>query len=441
MTRRTRRILYITFILIFLVIAPLLLIHTAGYRYDWARKRLIRTGVMNLSSIPKSGSIFINGEDTNKKTPRIISNLLPGEYNVEIKKDGYLPWQNNIQINDNEATTILDIVLFRDIPSQLVVNEKIVQVELVPNSDNLILVTQDKSGEYLKKVNVINQETSSILETLSDIKIESPVSDNSLIVSYKNSEGEKIALINLNNNSETALDWLPQDITQIDILNYDTLLYIQNEKICRGSIANKESVCGLDKIDKFYHENDQVYFISQNSNTTYLYLLNDNPENSEILARLPYSEYYSFSASEKDSLIIIDQASNDLYLIEPSEPQSKIFSIKKAARDAFWLDTGTEVIYYDNFEIWLWDIDNDTQTVLTRVSQPIEQVVQYDSWPYLLFSQNNKINAISLEAFSNVRHQTTLIENYADWFQLDHQQEHIYYLGTGDNQIWQRSLR
>lgn len=158
MTRRTRRILYLTFIVIFLVIAPLLLIHTAGYRYDWARKKLIRTGVMNIASTPKGGSIFIDGKNTNKKTPKIISNLLPGQYNVEIKKDGYLPWHNNLPVNNNEATTIADVVLFIDQPSQLVVNETVLQTMLIPNSDDVIIITQTEAGENLKRVNVNNSE-------------------------------------------------------------------------------------------------------------------------------------------------------------------------------------------------------------------------------------------------------------------------------------------
>ena len=63
------------FITLFLLIAPILIIDATGYRYNFKKNRLEKTGILYLDSQPHAALIYLNGkyQDT---TPTRFSRLL-----------------------------------------------------------------------------------------------------------------------------------------------------------------------------------------------------------------------------------------------------------------------------------------------------------------------------------------------------------------------------
>lgn len=111
MTRQTRRIIFYSFVCIFIFATPPIILYSMGYSYDWESNDLIQTGGLYLKSIPDQAQIFINSE--NKKTsPRLISHLLPKTYNVALTKDGCFPWQKNLTVSPKMVTEARNIILF-----------------------------------------------------------------------------------------------------------------------------------------------------------------------------------------------------------------------------------------------------------------------------------------------------------------------------------------
>jgi len=89
MTLQKRRILYSFFILLFLIIAPILIFYSLGYRYNFIKGNIEKTGVVFLKSFPKSAKIYLNNELQSDKTPTQITNLLSNTYDVRVEKEGY----------------------------------------------------------------------------------------------------------------------------------------------------------------------------------------------------------------------------------------------------------------------------------------------------------------------------------------------------------------
>ena len=58
-----------------------------GYKIDLSTKSLHPTGLLVATSIPDGAQVFIDGKL--KTATNTTLNLLPGEYEVEIKKDGF----------------------------------------------------------------------------------------------------------------------------------------------------------------------------------------------------------------------------------------------------------------------------------------------------------------------------------------------------------------
>ena len=90
MTLLYRRITYITFIIIFLILAPAAILYTQGFRYNFHYSRVQKTGIMIISSMPRRAQISLNGTVYDKDTtPTKVENMLPGDYEITLTKEGY----------------------------------------------------------------------------------------------------------------------------------------------------------------------------------------------------------------------------------------------------------------------------------------------------------------------------------------------------------------
>lgn len=116
MTKMQRTILFAVFTIIFLILAPTIVLYSQGYRMDWEKKKITQTGAFSFKALPPRADIFVNGKLI-KKTNFFLgsattSTFLPGEYKVRIEKEGYYPWEKTLEITPRGVTEAKFIVLF-----------------------------------------------------------------------------------------------------------------------------------------------------------------------------------------------------------------------------------------------------------------------------------------------------------------------------------------
>jgi len=111
-----KRIIIFTTVLIGIILGAFLLIKIGqGYRPDFTTKQFRPTGLLIATSTPNQASIYIDGKIAKVKTPSNL-NLAPGEYEIEIKKDGFTSWKKKILI-EKELVVKTDAYLFPTFPS------------------------------------------------------------------------------------------------------------------------------------------------------------------------------------------------------------------------------------------------------------------------------------------------------------------------------------
>jgi hypothetical protein len=98
----------------FLVIVFLIIAYSRGYRVNLQKKTVTSTGILAVSSFPKAAKVYLNGKL--KGITDLNLNLEPGEYQVEVKKEGYTSWQKKIKLK-GELVITLDALLFPLNPS------------------------------------------------------------------------------------------------------------------------------------------------------------------------------------------------------------------------------------------------------------------------------------------------------------------------------------
>ncbi len=102
------------FFVIFVIILVIVIAYARGYRINIKERSLSSTGIIAITSYPKTAKVYINDEF--KGVTDINLTLSPGKYKVEIKKEGYLTWEKTIVLK-GELVVNLDPTLFPTNPS------------------------------------------------------------------------------------------------------------------------------------------------------------------------------------------------------------------------------------------------------------------------------------------------------------------------------------
>jgi len=89
--------------------------YSQGYRLNFKTLRIMKTGVIVLSSLPKDSNVLLNGAIQKKTTP-FAKSVSPGFYGLSIRKDGFANWENWIKVAPEIVYQYSDVVLFKKDP-------------------------------------------------------------------------------------------------------------------------------------------------------------------------------------------------------------------------------------------------------------------------------------------------------------------------------------
>ena len=135
-----RKIFFYIFTAVYIVTCPLLILYAFGYIYNpEAKEGYSKTGLMYLATDPAGARIYVDGTLNKNTTPSVVRDLLPGEYPVELKLEGYRSWSQTVPV-ETEKATVLDSVLL--------VPEKWESTRILPGDFTDVMPLED-SGFFL----------------------------------------------------------------------------------------------------------------------------------------------------------------------------------------------------------------------------------------------------------------------------------------------------
>lgn len=109
-----KRLSTISFLISFAIVSFILIAYARGFRVDLTKKKITSTGLLVATSVPDGASVILNGHLTTATNS--TTNLPPGDYDVRIAKEGYLPWNKKLKVQP-EIVTKTDALLFPAAPS------------------------------------------------------------------------------------------------------------------------------------------------------------------------------------------------------------------------------------------------------------------------------------------------------------------------------------
>ncbi|MDP2736205.1 MAG: PEGA domain-containing protein [bacterium] len=410
MTLKVRRILSLIFIILFLSITPAIMLYAAGYRLGKNGFSIQRTGMFIIDSKPKGAKIFIDGKARgawsssilNKNnfiaTPAKIKNLLPGEYNLRLELDGYWSWQKKLTVNPGASTFAENIYLFKNNLPVQITPANIESIRLSPDknqavilSSNLIsfLSLSDESEKTTKRNNLIGKNI-----------FWSEDQNNVIIDNY---------LYNLTNLS-AILDLKKLTPNSFNYKWSGNILYYQD----KNSIYRLES-SGLPKniisgkiFNDYLVKNNYLYLIVKSGQATNLEVIDAATGQSLKNISLPAAPNYSFINTKQNLLNLYDNGHKILYLIDPMSAYQQLVEIINNVKTTFWANS-TNLLYTNDFEIWLYNLDTKNKILLTRISNTINNAILHPSKDYIIYSTEQTISAIELDEREK-RNSTELIK-------------------------------
>ncbi len=424
MRLKTRYIILFIFCAIFLISATILLKYAAGYQYNFKKNIWQKTGILVLESIPKNADIFLNGKLQKQKTPTKIMNLFPGDYLVKLQKLNSFEWQKNLIISPNLTTFAQNIILFKKNQSPaLLLNKNIGYFKLFSDNKRMLYLTLNKAFfEFW----IFDFETKKE-KFLNSI----PLTQLTKINNFSFDATEKKFLIEGNNNLR-EINYLilnvekPKEIIFLNefALGFQNIKWHQkNDKILYGitKIKNQSILAQINLKDKkiisiisettdildYYFDKEFIYYLTLTLNlenkNVFLKRMNKNNSNASVkigqeIARLPFA-FYSFKFSPVNTLTILDEKNQLLYLISI---QPEIQKIILEAKDALWSKDQKKLLYYNDLELWICYLNQEKlkesyHELLGRWSQKISKAIWHSQENYSIFASLDSIKAIEID--------------------------------------------
>lgn len=145
-----RLALLIAFIVAFCIIAPLVILTTAGYRIDWNNHWLSfrGTGSLSIDIRPTNAQVYLNGIRLLGSIPYRLNSLTPDNaYTLRVTADGYFDWQKDVAIRANETYYLKDIAMLKKTDPINIVTGTIGLVSISPNGQTVLYVKNSVTKE------------------------------------------------------------------------------------------------------------------------------------------------------------------------------------------------------------------------------------------------------------------------------------------------------
>jgi hypothetical protein len=153
---------------------------------------------------------------------------------------------------------------------------------------------------------------------------------------------------------------------------------------------------------------DDVKFSDYLAKDGYLYLINQSKQIAELqtidlatdkvikTTALPGPAEYSFINPEQILLNVYDNIHETLRLFDPSPAYNlPLKEIINNIKTTSWVDENN-LLYTNNFEIWLDNLQSGQKTLVTRIGNAINNAIMHPTKDYIIYSTAQTFNAIEL---------------------------------------------
>lgn len=408
---RIRRLIMTIFLLFFVITAPLLLLYASGYRYDFTRGRLQRTGNIFLEAPSiRSAYVYIDNQLYRETLSNkiFVKNILPGEYTVNITKDGRYPWSKTLLVQPGLTTFVKDIVLFLISEPIQLTQQPMTKAALSPLESTLAytLTTLDITELYSYS---LKDGASTLISRFDTDKILLTWSPSGKILLAQTKD---TAFSIENGNTITSYDTTPYTSLRFNEIT-DQLIGITPSSIVALTENETPVYTTTNTILDALATSNTYYILEETPTNTNLVQFNKTFNDSVVLDSFPKESSYQLIQNSNQYLTLKNTRSNTIYLFKkPSLLGGVNFQLSTRqfnAKHAVFSSDGSKLLLSNEYEVSYYDTGTNQLQLIDRLSTPIKEVVWYGT-NHIILLFDSKIVISDLNT-NNTSSQITIVEN------------------------------
>jgi len=417
MRKRSRTILFIICVILFILLAPSVALYSQGYRFDFEKRKITQTGGLYFKVQPNGAEVYIDSK-LKKKTDFLfntvfIKNLLPKKYKITIQSDGYQNWEKTLEIKENLVTEAKNIALVPEKPKIEILNKGVGDFSFSPDERKIIFQKKGEAGWYLTLFNLDRNVESVLIEekNLSKngadfLNLQWSPDSKKIILETAVTEREKYFILELDNSlplSPISLDFIG-DVEKISFnpQNSQKIFYLKNKNLFEADyktrIASKPILTNL---ITYEISNGNIFGLDYAG----FLIKSDFSEgvqekiNSEALSLKDEVEY-KIIPYPQDILI---QEENILYLLDKNTKTFK--DIFKPVRELKIARDFQKAAFFSDYEVWIFYLKDILEQspkktyeiqLISRFSEKIDDVFWLTNH-YLILNVGGKIKIAEID--------------------------------------------
>jgi hypothetical protein len=433
MTYRSRNILFVFFVVVFLLLTTYFSLYVSGYRISFINllsgdPLIQKTGMLVVGSSPRGADISLSRQfrglfldtdvlkDQNLRTSQKVKNLLPGEYILTLERENYWPWQEKIRIFPGQATYIEDIVLFRRSLPMFFLDSSVQNISLSSSGQKIILKEENRLIDLSLDEEIEIERDFDDIDFLDDRRV---LLDSSSFLDLRTRE-----YIDFSEKEE--------DLRKVKLFANNIFYLNDSLSSYNLSSAREETVFSLDGIVDYDRYDNKYFLIVEEDNHFSLDIYSYRGKSLLRSVELPsFGDYRILSPPRASNFVYVyDKKFKKIYVINTASKTGSYWSVIDNVKGLEFVDANN-FYYFSDFEIYMFNSVLAESFLITRLSSEIKGLVWHPD-DCVIFSdgknivlldlkyENHSINLISLEKISNLA--------------LDRREHLLYFTGQTGNQ-------
>lgn len=406
-TRPIRLALLITLIVLFFIISPLLIMYTAGYRYDWKNGLLKETGAINIDLEPKTAVAYLNNVKLQEKIPIRLNNIIPAKYNVRVTSQGYFDWNKEIEVKNKQTNYIKEISLLKKNKPEILITGEINNFDVSYDGQFVIYTTKENNANEIWLWDNNTKQTNSLFRLPGNTKLNISWAEknNYALITDSATPYSQIRIINaLDSLKQTDLTKESLFINKIQWANTTDpqLYYSTKEKILSYSLITQTSqTITANKYADWYMENGQLWTMQIDSSTKDYIITKDTLGFSKVLKQIKDSEIklttdidpkekevkIGFAVARQNSALLKTNTTGKMLLVNNNAIQPmQINKFLISKYNNWWL-------MWSDWELWSYN-DNENPYLLNRSGEHLTDTLPLDQYNTLALVWADKVTAL-----------------------------------------------
>lgn len=409
MRLRPRFILIGIWIVVFLITTPVIVLFALGYKFDFESRQIIKTGSLIARTNPERADIYIDDKLQKSKTNSTIRFILPGDYNIQLSKDGYQSWTKRLNVRSALVTWAAQgrefITLFFTTP-KLVTETQFESAAVLPADQTALTVQEQTVRIYTAQ----ESARESFNLTSAEISLAENLNQTSryYYLSHPASRVFDAPLLNpqgrLQSNGQRAA------------LLANSELYVT---------ANNAPALLASNVSGFLLEDNQIWYTQDNALLLHSFITGQ----TDTITPLPYSPNNSTIVRGNSQIfLVLDQTAYAL--------NDQLEEIYRGVTQTHWNGGLQKLVISNSNEALLFDPQSFRSELIIRSSTVISNVIANQTTGYLFFINENKIKAIELDGRDH-RNVYTITDNNPQSFVLSDNGRYISLFTDSQRQFLQ----